>query len=207
MLFLRDSVPNRRSSSVEDSRPARIERTTCIRSTQCVSISCQLIVFSPGCARGQPITLPLVTASLTAGQHPSRPAQILTVSAAIQRYCKIEVCPQTPTSVRKSQLVAGQVAEELIAGRAETGHVVVALCCVKREVAGGALVVRVAVLLLSLVVDDPGGVEEPLRVIDRVGEVRSGLVLLPGRQDVVERSAVAVQCVQARIEEAKRVTS
>ena len=25
MLFFRDSVPNRRSSSVEDSRPARIE--------------------------------------------------------------------------------------------------------------------------------------------------------------------------------------
>ena len=33
MLFLRDSVPRRRSSSVEDGRPARIERTTCIRST------------------------------------------------------------------------------------------------------------------------------------------------------------------------------
>ena len=48
MLFFRDSVPNRRSSSVEDNRPARIERTTCIRSTQCVWISCQLIVFSPG---------------------------------------------------------------------------------------------------------------------------------------------------------------
>src|SRR5450755_4474020 len=48
MLFFRDSVPNRRNSSVEDSRPARIERTTCIRSTQCVWISCQLIVFSPG---------------------------------------------------------------------------------------------------------------------------------------------------------------
>ncbi len=42
------SVPSRRSSSVEDSRPARIERTTCIRSTQCVSIRDQLIAFSPG---------------------------------------------------------------------------------------------------------------------------------------------------------------
>src|SRR5664279_611310 len=79
-------------------------------------------------------------------------------------------------SVRRSQLVAGQVAEELIAWRAETGHVVVTRRGVERQVAGCALVVRVAELLLTLVVDDPGGVEEPLRVIDRVDEVRSGLI-------------------------------
>ncbi len=48
MLFLRDSVPRRRSSSVEDRCPSRIESTTCIRSYDRYAVGIHHIAFAAG---------------------------------------------------------------------------------------------------------------------------------------------------------------